>query len=275
MTGSTITLCDYPVEQALDIFRRAGFTRLEMWVHHLKQCKTAELRQAFGAFAKSSGIGMGGLNVVGEEYFHPFGTDAERERTLRMIESDARFAQALGATGVLIWEGRAPAGTSEAHWISHLLPGLIELFQEALAFMKPLGLRLLVEPHPYTVGMSDQFLIRLCDALDPAHFGVTYDFCHYGVGRPLDYVQAIHALGPRIRHLHFSDSDMQTSELHFPAGRGRMNIQAILEALREIGYDGTMALDLYGYPTPVEALAASAPRYREALDYLGIQNSLV
>jgi hypothetical protein len=32
-----------------------------------------------------------------------------------------------------------------------------------------------------------------------------------------------------------------------------------------------MALDLYGYPTPVEALAASAPRYREACDHLGIQ----
>lgn len=274
MTGSTITLCDYPVEQALEIFRRSSFTRLEMWIHHLKQCKTPELRQAFGAFAKSIGIQMGGLNVVGEDYFRPFGSDTEREQTLRMIESDVQFAQALGATDVLLWEGRAPAGTSEAYWLDRLLPGLIELFQEAIAYAKPLGLRLLVEPHPYTVGMSDKFLIRLCDALDPVHFGVTYDFCHYGVGRPHDYVDAIRALGPRIRHLHFSDSDIVTSELHFPVGRGRLDVQAILDALREINYTGTMALDLYGYPTPVEALAASAVRYLEALDYLGIQNSL-
>lgn len=270
MTGSTITLCDYPVEQALGIFREAGFTRLEMWVHHLKQCKTPGLQESFGAFAKSLGIGMGGLNVVGEDYFQPFGTDAERERTLRMIESDVRFARSLGATDVLLWEGRAPKGTSERQWLDELLPGLIELFREAIAYAKPLGMRLLVEPHPFTVGMSDTFLIRLCDALDPECFGVTYDFCHYGVGRKHDYADAIRTLGRRIRHLHFSDSDMETSELHFPVGRGRMDVPSILKALREIKYDGTMALDLYGYPTPVEALAASAPRYREALDYLGI-----
>ena len=273
MTGSSITLCDYPVEQALDLFRQAGCTRLEMWVHHLKRCKTPELREAFSAFARGMGIQMGGLNVVGEDYFRPFGSDAEREETARMLESDMRFAQALGARDVLIWEGRAPAGTSESQWIDRLLPGLIELLAEAITHAKALGMRILVEPHPFTVGMSDKFLVRLCDALDPRHFGVTYDFCHYGVGRKHDYVQAVHALGPRIRHLHFSDSDMETSELHFPAGRGRMNIEAILKALREIGYDGTMALDLYGYPTPVEALAASAPRFREALDYLEIRSS--
>ena len=270
MTGSSITLCDYPLEQALDIFRGAGFTRVEMWVHHLKRCTTPALRRAFSTFAESLGLQMGGLNVVGEDYFRPFGTDSERKETLRMLESDMLFAQALGTRDVLIWEGRAPTGSSESQWIDRLLPGLIELLQESIKHAKPLGMRILVEPHPFTVGMSDKFLIRLCDALDPEHFGVTYDFCHYGVARKHDYVQAIHALGPRIRHLHFSDSDLESSELHFPAGRGRMNIEAILKALREIDYDGTMAMDLYGYPTPVEALSASATRFREALDYLGI-----
>ena len=82
--------------------------------------------------------------------------------------------------------------------------------------------------------MSDRVLIKLCDSLDADCFGVTYDFCHYGVGRPNDYVQAIYALGPRICNLHFSDSDLKSSELHFPLGSGRMNLEAILEALRSI-----------------------------------------
>jgi len=270
VTGSTITLCDYPVEQAVDIFRSAGFTRLEMWLHHVKRCRSTQLRTAFAEAVRKAGIAMGGLNVVGEDYFQPFGTSAEREHTLDMLKHDMHFAQALGTRDVLIWEGRAPEGTSKQYWIEQLLPGLIELFQQAIAYARPHGMRFLVEPHPFTVGMSDRFLVRLCDALDPAHFGVTYDFCHYGVGRKNDYVDAIEALGHRIRHIHFSDSDQQTSELHFPAGRGKLDIPAILAAFRRIGYDGTMALDLYGYPTPVEALAASEPRYREACDYLGI-----
>lgn len=272
MTGSTITLDDYPVEEALRIFRDAGFTRLEMWVHHLKRAKTGDLRRSFATFAQSTGIRMGGLNVVGEDYFRPFGTDKEVEHTLEMLRSDMHFAKALGTRDVLIWEGRAPAGTDETYWVNQLLPRLIELLRAAIDYAKPHGMRFLVEPHPFTVGMSDYFLIRLCDALDPAHFGVTYDFCHYGVGRKNDYVQAIRALGHRIRHLHFSDSDQQTSELHFPAGRGRMDIQAILNAFRDIRYDGTMTLDLYGYPTPVEALQWTAPRVREAYDFLGIED---
>ncbi|MFN0164920.1 MAG: sugar phosphate isomerase/epimerase family protein [Bryobacteraceae bacterium] len=271
MRGSTITLADYQVEQAMDIFREAGFSSVEMWVHHLKQAKTDELRRAFAAYAKGIGLGMGGLNVVGEAYFQPFGTEAEAEATLTGLKADIDFARSLGTGDVLIWEGRAPAGSGESEWLSRLLPRLVEILRAAIDYAKPYGMRLLAEPHPFTVGMSDRFLIKLCDALDPAHFGITYDFCHYGVGRQSDYVDAIYALGGRIRHLHFSDSDQQTSELHFPVGRGRMDIQAVLGAFREIRYRGTMTLDLYGYPTPVEALAWSILRMRQACDTLGIE----
>jgi sugar phosphate isomerase/epimerase len=270
MRGSTITLDDYPVEQAMTIFREAGFTSVEMWVHHLKRCRTPELRKGFAVYAQALGLGMGGLNVVGEDYFQPFGNDAELEKTVQGLKQDLDFALSLGTKDVLIWEGRAPAGTTESEWLARLLPRLIELLKDAIEMARPHGARFLVEPHPFTVGMSDQCLIRLCDALDPAHFGVTFDFCHYGVGRKDDYTDAVRKLGHRIRHIHFSDSDQQTSELHFPAGRGCLNLRAILDAFREIRYDGTMTLDLYGYPTPVEGLRWSVLKMREAFDYLGI-----
>lgn len=270
LRGSTITLEDYPVEQAVDIFRNCGFTSLEMWVHHLKKCRTPQLREQFACYARGLGIGMGGLNVVGEDYFQPFGTDAEKERTLGGLLADMHYARSLGTTDVLVWEGRAPKGTTEADWLNKLLAPLIELFRAAIAQAKPLGMRFLVEPHPFTVGMSDRFLTALYDALDPDHFGVTYDFCHYGVARKTDYVDAIHALGHRVRHLHFSDTDQESSELHFPAGSGRLDIPAILRAFREIRYDGTITLDLYGYPMPVDALEHSVTHLREACDYLEI-----
>ena len=44
----------------------------------------------------------------------------------------------------------------------------------------------------------------------------------------------------------------------------------ILDAFKEIRYDGSVALDLYGYPMPVHELERCAGRLREASEYLGI-----
>jgi sugar phosphate isomerase/epimerase len=272
MRGSSITLEDYTLEEALRIFRDAGFNSLEMWKHHLKRCRTNELRQKFVVHAKGVGIAMDGFNAVGEDYFQPFGTDLQLQQTLDGLKEDVEFALSLGTSDVLIWEGRAPQATHESYWLDRLLPRLIELFRSAIDFGQSRGVRFLVEPHPFTVGMSDRFLIQLFDALDSAHFGVTYDFCHYGVGRPNDYIDAIRALGPRIRHIHFSDSDQKSSELHFPPGTGRMDLKKMMDAFKSIGYSGTMTLDLYGYPTPVQALASSASKMREAFEFLGLRD---
>jgi sugar phosphate isomerase/epimerase len=269
--GSTITLEDYPLELAMDSFRTAGFDSLEMWKHHLKRCKTAELCRRFAAYAKGIGISMGGFNAVGEDYYRPFGSDAEVESTLQGLQADAETACALGARDLLIWEGVAPKGTVESEWRSRLLPRLTELLRAALQFTRARGMRILVEPHPFTLGMSDRFLQELCDALDPDFFGVTFDFCHYGVGRPKDYIDAIRALGHRIRHIHFSDTDQKTSELHFPPGAGRLNLYGMLEAFKDIGYRGSMTLDLYAYPMPVRELAHCASRMREAMQFVGIE----
>jgi sugar phosphate isomerase/epimerase len=268
--GSSITLEDYTLEEALRIFAEHGFDSVEMWKHHLRRCKTDELRHKFAAHADTVGIIMGGLNAVGEDYYQPFGSDQELDLTLAGLKSDAQFALSLGTHEVMIWEGRAPVGTTESYWLERLLPRLIELFRAAENVLKPQGIRILVEPHPFTVGMSDELLIKLCDALDPAFFGVLFDFCHYAVGRPNEYLQAIRNLGPRIQHIHFSDSDQKTSELHFPPGAGRLPLQAMLEVFREIRYDGTLTLDLYGYPIPVQAFPASVQQMRHACEFLGV-----
>jgi sugar phosphate isomerase/epimerase len=261
---------DYPLEEAVRIFHSAGFDSLEMWKSHLKRCKTPELRQRFVAWAKGLGVSMGGFNAVGEDYFQPFGTDVELDVTLVGLKADTQIAHALGARDLLIWEGRAPSGTTETDWLERLLPRLTELLKCAISYASSLGIRILTEPHPFTVGMSDRLLSRLCDALDSEWFGVTFDFCHYGVGRPGDYIDAVRALRHRIRHIHFSDTDQKTSELHFPPGSGRLNLYGILDAFKEIGYNGTMTLDLYGYPLPVSELKGCATRMREACEYLGI-----
>jgi sugar phosphate isomerase/epimerase len=272
MWGSSITFQDYALEPALDLMAGLGFARVEMWKHHLHRCRTVELRSAFVQLAMDKGITMGGLNVVGEDYYRPFGTPEEFDQTLAGLNTDVDYALSLGTRDVLVWEGIRPREASDHDCMMKLLPRLIRLFELAIGYAVPKGVRFLVEPHPFTIGMSDEFLIALCDSLPPQHFGVTYDFCHYGVGRSSDYIGAVHRLGRRIRHIHFSDSDLRSSELHFAPGAGCMDLDELLSALVDTGFDGTMTLDLYGNPTPVAAARQSAPLFRQAAHRLGIDD---
>lgn len=272
MWASSITFEDYPLESLLGILKEIGFAGVEMNRPHLRRCRTQELRASFVKQANALGIRMGGLNVVGESYFQPFGDETQLAATVEGLRQDVDYALSLGVKDVLIWEGRAPEGTTEEYWIRQLLPRLRALFRAALAYAEPRQVRFLVEPHPFTVGMSVRLLARLHDQLDSAYFGVTYDFCHYGVGRPHDYVQAVRQLARRIRHVHFSDSDQKSSELHFAPGDGKLDIQAVLHALRETGYDGKITLDLYGHPTPIEAAKRSLPALRAAYEFLSLQD---
>ena len=167
MWGSSITFEDLPLELAVTTMAELGFTRVEMWKHHLRRCRTPELRQAFAKYAATMGIRMGGLNVVGEDYYRPFGTDEEWQQTLGGLRSDVDYALSLGSSDVLVWEGVRPKGLSNEQCKEQLLPRLVKLFREAIAYASPKGMRFLVEPHPFTVGMADDFLIALCDSLDP------------------------------------------------------------------------------------------------------------
>lgn len=271
MWGSSITFEDYTVEEAFRFFAEFGFKRVEPWKHQLKRCKTPELLQQFVEFAKGLGIEMAGLNAVGEAYYKPFGTDQDLQATLDGLKADMELALGLGIHTVLIWEGARPPGYTNAQCESALLPRLVELFREVMKMAEMKKASFLVEPHPFTVGMDDRLAAKLYDALDSPYFGILYDCCHFGVGQPDDYLGAITRLGRRIRHIHFSDSDLKTSELHYALGSGRLDLEGILKAFRSFGYDGTLTHDLYGYPLPVDGTRRSLGALRHAYEYLGIE----
>jgi len=274
MVGNSIAFEDYPIEEVVGIVADVGFTAMEPWKPHLKRCRSADLCASFVKFAAGKGIRMGGLNVVGERYYKPFGTNSELEGTLAGLTADVDFALALGIHDVLIWEGVRPQNVSKDNCREHLIPRLVELFRSVLNYAVPKGVRLLVEPHPFTIAMNDQLAVQLCDAVNSEHFGITFDFCHYAVAKPSDYIASVGILGHRIRHMHFSDSDKKISELHFTPGEGSVDVPSLLKAFKDIGYAGTITLDLYGNPTPITAARTGIPMLRRACEFLNIDTAL-
>jgi sugar phosphate isomerase/epimerase len=261
---------EYPLDEAVRSLHDLGFTKMEAWKGQMKRCKTPSLRKEFVKAANAMGLAVIGLNAAGEPYFQPFGTDQQLQAALEGLKSDVEYAASLGAEYLLVWEGVRPQGATDQDCMETCLPRLIELFREALAFAIPHNVRLFIEVHPFTVGINDRLVIKLHDTLDSPYFGTAYDCCHYGVGRPKDYVEAIRALGPRIRLIHFCDSDQVSSELHYAPGTGGMDLQAILQAFKAIRFDGLLMLDLYLNPMPVYAAKQSMPLLRHAYEFLGL-----
>ena len=114
-----------------------------------------------------------------------------------------------------------------------------------------------------TLTMDDRFAIELIDGVDRENIGLVYDCCHYGVGQPNAYVQAIERLGQRIRHVHFSDGDRTTYALHLPLGAGDLELGSIVAALRAVGFRGTLTNDLYNYPLLEDGARHNADRIRQ------------
>ena len=91
------------------------------------------------------------------------------------------------------------------------------------------------------------------------------DPCHFGVGSPDSYLAAIGKPGSRIKCVHFSDSDKISSELHFPPGKGCLDLDGILNELKGIDFRGSWMVDYWLYPLPEEAARSGLAFLREAL----------
>jgi sugar phosphate isomerase/epimerase len=198
-------------------------------------------RKTFAGWAANQGLRLFGFDcwVDVSPYTHA-------QETLDGFKAAVEFAKDL-ELGMLIshdpWKkDNGDRGPQECLDVN------IALFQQVADLCGDAGLSLVFEPHPDTLSMNDDWCIRFIDGIDRPNVGVLYDCCHYGVGQPESYIESIARLGNRIRHLHFSDGDLQTYALHLPLGEGSLELSKIVNELKAIRFSGTLTNDMYNYP---------------------------
>ncbi len=253
------------IEEICRIIVEAGFDSMEVSrIPFFEKLTTPSLRAAFASWVERLGLSLYGFDAWVD--FDPYGA---REDTLLGFKRAIDFAADLDLGQIVTHDGQKHIAQGRSP--SECLRVLIPFFREVADLAQENGLKVVLEPHPDTMSMDDAFAIELVDGVGRENLGLVYDCCHYGVGQPDTYVQAIGKLSHRIYHLHFSDGDRQTYALHLPLGEGELDLDAIIEALKGIGFSGTLTNDLYNYPMLEDGARRNAERIRDVEERLGLR----
>jgi len=224
----------YGIDESLVVIKRLGFDGVEICleIDEIAPARlTPQRASAIGEQAVSLGLSP---HVIGyhKNYIYD---DALFELTQVAI----RLAPSFG-TKVLIFAGApAQAGDTDA-WQrmlarTRLLVKLAEDYEVTLA----------QEFEPGFIVGSTADLLRLFDAIPSPNLVANLDLGHVFLCDP-DPIAAIRQVGPKIAHAHIENMRAGMHD-HMLPSEGDMDLPAYLSTLREVGFDGALALDLYKY----------------------------
>jgi sugar phosphate isomerase/epimerase len=164
-------------------------------------------------------------------------------------------------------------------WTAEIEPGFdgpaawerfVEMTGRVMEIVEGAGMRYAIEAHPYRHVSSAASMLRLADRLPSPALGMNFDPSHMFPCGDMPQL-AIRELAQRVFHCHFSDNDALTNA-HWRPGCGKIDWRAVLEALRDVGYDGTLSIELEDVPgvatSRQESTAALDEEYRASRHYL-------
>ena len=214
---------------------------------------------AAGELVREAGLIVSTLNVIEDPpAFDPFTSDEAMMHTARRLSQHLRDAVAMGAPGILIWDGRV-SDEEQAGRASRELAECVGRARE-LAGAASDAVQVSVELHPFTFALKYRKLEELAAALPDVGAGICVDFCHFGVALGGDFLDVLPAqVMDGVSEVHYSDTDCATSEFHFPAGRGKLDLAALESHFR--GRHLPVGLDLFQWPAPRSGARTAWPQF--------------
>jgi sugar phosphate isomerase/epimerase len=240
---------DHPLSDALDVMAGNGYEAVALTLGHPHLDPfAADWRGT--ALALAADLQRRGMRVVvetGARYLldpwrkhRPTLVDHDADARMRFLRRAIEIAALLDAECVSLWSGTLPDDvTPEQGW--HLL---VDRLRQVVPFAERLGVRLAVEPEPGMLVETVGDAVRLRAALgDPANVGITVDLGHCVAVEPGGVVGALREAGDLLMNVQVDDMMPGVHE-HLELGTGRLDLDAAVATLAEIGYRGVAAVEL-------------------------------
>jgi sugar phosphate isomerase/epimerase len=212
------------------------------------------------AVANVNAFMMHAVNDHRQKYWHPSWIEPDPHYRRVRIDHTKRaltLAKEIGATCITT----EPGGPVEpgSSWAAGL-----KLFAEELkpvaAHAEKEGVLLLVEPEPglliETAAQFEEFMRHVDSPAVALNFDVGHMYC---VGE--DPPTTLRRLAKYVRHIHLEDIAATRVHQHLVPGEGAIDFAATLRAVRDIGYNGWVTVELYPYIADPDAAARTALEY--------------
>ncbi|MGC9347561.1 MAG: sugar phosphate isomerase/epimerase family protein [Anaerolineae bacterium] len=244
--GRTQPLAQYPVLRALEIIDGLGFDGVEICLENddmAPEILTPQKIEAVRQLVTDLGLSPYSISYH-QDYLY---NDAYFETTKQAVELTPEFG-----TDIFVFSGPAKRSGDEREWSL-----MVDRTRELVELAELAGVVLAEEFEPNFVVGSTADLLRLFEEVDSPALAANLDLGHVFLCDPHP-IEAIHAVGDRIVHCHIENMAEGVHD-HLLPQEGDMDLKAYLAALRDIGYEGGLSLDLYKYE--YEKVAGDAIAY--------------
>ena len=233
--------------------KEQGFDGVEVITFKIPGYPAAAVRRA----AEQNGLELTFTTAFVSDFSYISDDPAKRRQAALFMEDCIRLTADLGSK-VFCGPFYAPLGympgrrrTAE-EW-KRVVGGL----QESAAFAARHGVKLGVEP----LNRYETFFLTtaaealaLCQAVNHPNLGVLFDAYHANIEEK-NLPAAVRLLGRHIVNVHASENDRGIP------GSGHIDWPGILQALKEVGYEGFLVIESFGYN--METIAAATCIWRD------------
>jgi protein FrlC len=231
----------YPLEEAINRIASFGYDGIEIgcasphaWPDYLSNERRKEIAQHLKRNnlmvstmlpAPGGGPGVNPCSALKEE----------REFTVKHYKEVLQLAHDWECPTVMWLAGWFGFGMNQKEAWKYSLEGL----QDVARYAKDLGITLVVEPQAADCNLieSADDALQLAEESGEANVKVMFDTFHalFRQEVPSDYV---YKMKDKLHHVHISDDD------RLPPGQGTINWDSVLKALKEINYQGYLAMEI-------------------------------
>jgi sugar phosphate isomerase/epimerase len=265
---STNAYMRYSFAEAVERIAAIGYAGLEVmadvphaWPAGLLEQEIDALRRVIDyhglALTNVNAFMMNAVADHRQPYWHPSWLEPDRHYRQVRIDHTLRcltLARQLGAPSITTEPG-GPL-TNGASW-HQALSFFVEELKPVAEHAEKEGVLLLVEPEPgLLIETADQSL-ELMEKIQSPMVGLNFDIGHFYCAGD-DPAVAVKRLARHIRHFHVEDIAASRVHRHLVPGEGAIDLPGVVRAIRDIGYDSWLTVELYPYSDDPDAAARTA-----------------